>query len=1050
MDENINFSVFEDQIYSQIISYNNSQKDLKSYIDSQVTSHELIELYLINDIWLNQWKQYSCYEEIKYNLPLKNINKLKELRAKTNSEQIILSNINNLSLFIINSNNNNEPNIEKINELAKFHIINKDCLQTLSLIRAIDKEIKIGFQIYHGKLMAKYYNQLIVLYKHNNRLNLILLIFKNAFEYLEEIYEQLKIIETYELLFNMGIDGDCEKQEILDGKIIFINKSFSNLKLEEEKIKNAISSLINLEINFYPNLISGGMNNLNMNLYLINEDWMEKFKKSLNYIDLNQNNGILNQNQDSNINKMVKAYKENPFALINETINEENNICNYLKENSTGNYIKLYSNYVLITEDLWNNLTRLFKWNMEIKVNIYIIKNSIIIIYNKKDFEFFELLNDKTKINHFFFHFHEDGRVEQIIQTMKKLGISEFFKKYNINLNQESPSNFKLIENNIYIGNAININTAKKNYDEYSLLINEQIQETEMIMGYNKENPMMSMMIQNNQNINNNDFNKENFNFVQNNINENKNIINDFNKFGSIDKNIANQDNNDLAYTENIFKNLNNNFTEKKQIYIHVKKQESNFLNRQFQNNNNALDINMPFNNNIVNNNNNFYNQKNTMANNNNFCSFNNMNNLQTNINYNFQPNVNNFNNNNFNNNINNNNNMNFGNNINSCINQGFHHMNSFAQSNMNNQNNNNCLNGLNSYDQMQNMFMQRNQNLMNNLMIGNVLLPRNDILKAIVLCLVNCKIFIENINTINTNQQNKPIINSLKYIFQNNDYNNCLSKLKENINKKLVQNIDLEDPKVVFVSIIENINSEIGGLNQNKTLEMSLAQYLNNEKVLYQEFVSQIFEPMNNTFISQNFFGIEEFYYKCKICGKMNYNFNIFKLIEFSVEDVNAFLVDKLKNYIANEKSERFMKIMRNNRQKIISLDDCFDYYTRKELKVCNIPCFQCQNVENSGNYKFMKVPNILFIAIKNKKNYSVSVELVDKLNIAVFSYIKQYELISAIIYSNKDEKYYALIKNGINGSWELHFENKQETIILPSVQNIGFPFLLIYQLKN
>ena len=239
------------------------------------------------------------------------------------------------------------------------------------------------------------------------------------------------------------------------------------------------------------------MNNLNTNLYLINDDWLQQFKNTLNYIELNQNSGILNQNQDSIINKMFKSYKENPYALKNEIINEENNIYNYLKENSTGNFIKLYSNYALITEDLWNNLIQLFKWSLEIKVNINIIKNNIIIIYNNKDFEFFELLKNKTKKNNFFFHFNEDRKVNQIILQMKNLGVSQFFKKYNINLSQESTSNFKLIENNNYIGNAININAAKKNFEEYSLLIKEQIHEKEMIMGYNGgDNLLMSVMNQ--------------------------------------------------------------------------------------------------------------------------------------------------------------------------------------------------------------------------------------------------------------------------------------------------------------------------------------------------------------------------------------------------------------------------------------------------------------------------------------------------------------------------------------------------------------------------
>ena len=248
---------------------------------------------------------------------------------------------------------------------------------------------------------------------------------------------------------------------------------------------------------------------------------------------------------------------------------------------------------------------------------------------------------------------------------------------------------------------------------------------------------------------------------------------------------------------------------------------------------------------------------------------------------------------------------------------------------------------------------------------------------------------------------------------------------------------------------IIENINKEINDLNQNKNIDINRAQFLNNEFLLFQEFVSQIFEPMNNTFISKNFFGINEIYYKCNNCKKMNYNFEIFKLIEFSVEDINNFLANKLQNYL-EEKSEKFIKIMNNNSQKIISLEDCFDYYSRKEIKKYN-QCFSCnKKIESSEYCKLMQVPNILFIAIKNKKNYSVSVELIEKLKISVNQYIKHYELNSAIINLNQDEKYYYLIKNEINNLWELHLENNNETIVLSDIQKKCFPFLLVYQLKN
>ena len=86
-----------------------------------------------------------------------------------------------------------------------------------------------------------------------------------------------------------------------------------------------------------------------------------------------------------------------------------------------------------------------------------------------------------------------------------------------------------------------------------------------------------------------------------------------------------------------------------------------------------------------------------------------------------------------------------------------------------------------------------------------------------------------------------------------------------------------------------------------SQKINNSLIQYNNytNRDSIYNEFLNRIFNPQNNTFISQNFFGIREIISKCYNCNNMNYNFEIFKFLDFSVEDVNNYLVNKLREYI-------------------------------------------------------------------------------------------------------------------------------------------------------
>ena len=1082
-----NMNILEEQIFSQIDSYYKSQNELSSYIDSRLSTYESIDLYLINDEWLNQWKKYSCYEEIKFNLPLKNTKILKELRAKNNSDQIVLPNINNKSLFLIDSNSNNTiSKKDELNPKSNFHLITKECFQKLSHNRGVDKEFKIGFGIFDGKLVTKYLDNIIILLKNKNKFNLFLLTFNNGEKELDIIYEALMGTDTIELLFNIGIDSDLEKQEIYNGKITFINKSYSNLKSEDEKLKKAISSLIELESNFYQKIYANEINYSKMTLYLINEDWFINFKKSLKYIEATHNSGMNQINQNSIINKMFETYNENPFCLQNEIINEENNIFYYLNENSSGNSIKLYSNYILITEDLWLNLIQLFRWNNQIKLNSYIIKNNIIIIYNEKDFEIFELLKERKKANNLFFHIYDSTKVAQVINEMNIFGVKEYYQKYNINISQESQSYFKLIDssnNNFCFGFAINIICAQSNIEEFSLLIHEQMGDNDLSIGYNSKNENESNL-NNNININNNNIN---INIQNNNFNDDINQVHNLNdQFMNLNLNNMNKmDSNEMSYTQMMinenFKNPMNIQTQEiivnNETMSNVNKLNNNFNNFQ----NNISDTNNPMlfpNNNInfniqqqnlIDNNNNFNNPQNigtvmnmntNMMNYNNFGNQNNMNNMNNNNfnnnfpnnnNMNINQNTNNINNfqnihNNFNINLNNNFNIN----INSCLNPNIPRSNSLKNNNINP--NINFYQRANSSDI--NLFMNHNQNFnnMNNLNIINNPFPKNDILKSIVLCLLNCDIITQNLAIFDQGQQNMPIIFSLNYIFKNNDYNLGLSNLKQNLINASNNNFNLEEPSNVLLSIIVNLDNEISGNNLNQKQELTFYQNPNDRDSMYKEFLDKIFNPYNNTFISKNFFGVREIMTKCKKCFNWNYDFEIFKLLEFSVKEVNHFIVNKLHGYIKEENSQRFLEIMNNNSKKIIKINDCLDYYSNSINNFNNITCRNCKQKfdDVKGKNVLRKMPNYLFIVIKNTKDYSVTLKLEENLNLSKISLNEKYELISAIIVSKENQNYYALIKDKNNENWKLHLDNNIETINLSDANVKGLPFLLIYTIKN
>ena len=1082
-----NISDKEELIFSQIKSYKDSQSRLINLIESNIDVGEYLKLYLVNDEWLELWKQYSCYNEIKNN-PSLNKEKWKEIRKRNKADNITLPDMQIKKLFLNSNNNNNDSTIKnyKIDSYSNFHLLDEECFLELCKGQNNKYRIRIKFEIKAGKIMARNIDKILILYKNESRLNFIFLIFSNV-NIINEIYSLLQNMDVTDFLIKLKIDPNCEKQEIIfnDYKMTFLNKSFNKIKADEGNFKEVISSLIDYEYNLFPQLKLSEII-INKHLYLINNNWFSNLKNSLKYIGSGNNKKISDINQAEIINKIFEKYKINPSLIRDEIIKDENNSYEYLKENKSGNFFKLYSNYSLISEELWFNLIQIFKWHIEIKVNVYIIKNNIIVMYNENDFEIYEILNG-MKENNIFFHIFESMKTNQVIDEIKNLGISNYYNKYNINISQEKQIYFKLFDNmNNFIGFAFNINGAKKNFKEFSYMIYEQMDENELKnlhIGYNAKNNNISALnnFNNNNNINSNNNNNLN-NIINNHINignfNNQNINNNFENLNIQISNInLNQKNNNNDIKSN-YKKINpkkdinsetkdvlNLITERERKNRENKDEdESKNTTLEFINKNAPDLLKTRLNSNTKESNPNLIKNNNDNINNN----------INNNINYNMINNFNNnINNNNFiNNNIatpymhnmnyNNSNNFNnFNNNFNFCPNQDFGNVNINININLNNQNqiNNNNYNNNNNQNCLNNQNIFQNQ-INNNL--DNFAFPRNDLLKSIVLCLNNCQIVFENIINI-YEQQFMPIISSLKYIFQTNDYNNGLSNLKVNLNRALNQIMCLDEPKDVFNFIIERITDEIGGFNSNQN--NSLIQYNNstNKDSIYKEFLIRIFNPNNNTFISHNFFGIREVISTCFKCEKEHFNFEIFKFLEFSVEEVNNFLVKKLCECMQGDKNKylnnKFARINANNLENLITINDCFDYYSNHNYHINNYNtiCNDCKIKSENLNvkYELKKMPNILCVFIKNKKEneYKVSVKLEEKINLSKYlksADIKEYYLNSAIIYSKQDDRYYPILKGRYYDNWEIYLENNISPVNLQQIKIIGFPSLLIYKSKD
>ena len=119
-----NISDKEELIFSQIKSYKDSQSRLINLIESNIDVGEYLKLYLVNDEWLELWKQYSCYNEIKNN-PSLNKEKWKEIRKRNKADNITLPDMQIKKLFLNSNNNNNDSTIKnyKIDSYSNFHLL---------------------------------------------------------------------------------------------------------------------------------------------------------------------------------------------------------------------------------------------------------------------------------------------------------------------------------------------------------------------------------------------------------------------------------------------------------------------------------------------------------------------------------------------------------------------------------------------------------------------------------------------------------------------------------------------------------------------------------------------------------------------------------------------------------------------------------------------------------------------------------------------------------------------------------------------------------------
>ena len=333
--------------------------------------------------------------------------------------------------------------------------------------------------------------------------------------------------------------------------------------------------------------------------------------------------------------------------------------------------------------------------------------------------------------------------------------------------------------------------------------------------------------------------------------------------------------------------------------------------------------------------------------------------------------------------------------------------------------------------------------------------------IKVLLQCLSNCEdltTYIINNNDHQTYEDIFPITSEYSKIIKNLFYNKNTFNIKavsitQNFKDLIIKNnISSLEPKTIYNFILEKIHEENKNPIENQNYQNQMNTGIRSKDFI--NFKNQKFIPEDTSYISKNFFGIEEIKKTCSNCQNCVFNYEIFKYIEFDIKEVNNSFIEKINNLLKNKMNKSFNRIMNNNKEKRIELMDCFDSYINYIKDQKTFICNKCsyENKESYQKHKIMKLPNVLCIIIKREEDFNFNVSYPETLNIGkyieYFVVNKIYNLIGVILYTK--QKYIAKFKSLIDKQWYLYDNDKIVKSDFSNFEKEAFSYMLFYQKIN
>ena len=274
---------------------------------------------------------------------------------------------------------------------------------------------------------------------------------------------------------------------------------------------------------------------------------------------------------------------------------------------------------------------------------------------------------------------------------------------------------------------------------------------------------------------------------------------------------------------------------------------------------------------------------------------------------------------------------------------------------------------------------------------------------------------------------------------------------IKNEIGKKekLFGGNEAEDAKDLYLFLIESMNSELNGGNEQIYNDIIKLRIDTRDPLKIKEtFLNEFNNKNNNSIISKLLYGFSQTSSECLKCRNIKYNYECFNFLIFPLADV--------KYYIKNCKADY-------NEQYILNLEDCFLYNQKFEFFEGNnkMKCFNCNSLENGKIQRLIDTaPQILVIILDrgiNHRNFNDKFDFFEYLDINDYVMDKRftkYYLSGVITHLGQSGPFGHFVffnKMDINAQWYLY--NDSSVTLCNSKNDVfytGKPYILFYHILH